>query len=443
MRNNGDLRLCTHAQHGTDSGLLRTDGGLPYNAGMDDISLSRNSAMLRNVRRAMLAGEWHSACTRCRQESESGMRSRNMVETELWSNSFTEADARRLTMEDGSIDASAVPLRHYGLRFGNKCNLKCRMCGPTESSMWYEDYAAVWDTDTYNDSFGDVTLSRNDRGRLVPDTDRYSWYESDNIWDHLRDNAANIVHVHTVGGEPTLIDEQYRFLLTCIEKGIAGNLTVEYNTNITAIPDKAWELWRHFREVRIGASIDGVGSVNDYIRHPSRWSLIEKNLVRFDTDDTINFVVWINCTVQAYNILYIPDLMEYIMRANLRRIGWYPSNPLVNFHPLYAPKWLSSRVFPEAVKKRITDSLETKTSRLLSLAEELYGDDLKTMQIMKTGIMKHMDTYISFMWREDLSHLMPKFWNYTTKLDGLRGESLAVSLPELFDAIKSHWDVTC
>lgn len=443
MRNNGDLRLCTHAQHGTDTGLLRDDNGTPYNAGKDDISLSRNSAMLRGVRQSMLSGKWHGACNRCKHEQESGMRSRNMAETELWKGHFTEDDARRLTAADGSIDASMVPIRHYGLRFGNKCNLKCRMCGPTESSMWYEDYATVWGTEKYNDSFGVVSLTRNDKGKLVPDTDRYSWYESDKIWDHLRDNAANIVHVHTVGGEPTLIDEQYRFLTTCIERGISGNLIVEYNSNITAIPDRAWDLWRHFKEVRVGASIDGVGAVNDYIRHPSRWSLVEKNLLRIDTDPHINFVAWIAGTVQAYNILYIPELLEYVMRSRLSRIGWDHNAPLVNFHPLYAPKWLSTRVFPADVKRCISDALDAKVKRLAEVSEELYGGDHARIEMVNNGIRRHISAYTKFMWQEDLSHLMPKFWQYTIKLDELRGESFARSLPELHDIISSKWEAPC
>lgn len=443
MRNNGDLRLCAHSQHGSDSGLLRDDDGLPFNAGSSSISAARNSNMLRSVRKSMLAGEWHDACFRCRHENESGMLSRNLMEAELWKDRFTLEDALNMTSEDGSIDTDLVPLMHYGLRFGNKCNLKCRMCGPTESNMWYDDYAAVWGTREYNDSFGRVRLVDSPSGKLVADTDRYSWYESASFWEHMESNSANIAHVHAAGGEPTLIDEQYAFMERCVSSGLAGNLIMEYNSNIMKIPDRAWELWRNFKEVRIGASIDGVGRVNDYIRHPSKWDLIERNLRRLDGDQDINFIVWVAATVQAYNIYYLPEMLEFFMRARFARIGIDIVNPLVNFHPLYGPKWLSCRILPDGAKSAISARFSSRADELVSLAHDLYSDNEHRRDIIIGGIRRHLDTYSRFMWQEDLSHLLPKFWKYTKSMDRIRGESIEDSLPEFAECLASNWREEC
>lgn len=439
MRNNGDLRLCAHSQHGSDQGLLRDEDGVPFNAGSSSIPASRNSDMLKSVRKSMLSGKWHDACYRCKHEHESGMRSRNAMESELWSHRFTEEDARRLTAEDGSVDVAQVPVMHYGLRFGNKCNLKCRMCGPTESNLWYDDYAAVWGTREYDDSFGKVRLVESESGKLIADTNRYSWYESEKFWEYMASSAADIVHVHTAGGEPTLIDEQYSFLERCVSSGISRNLVIEYNSNVTKIPDKSWDLWRNFREVRIGASIDGVGRVNDYIRHPSRWDLIERNLRRLDEDSGINFIVWIASTVQVYNIYYLPEMLEFFMRAKFTRIGMDDINPLINFHPLYGPKWLSCRILPRGTKERISSRFAEKSVELEHLAHELFPGEEHKRDMIISGVKRHLDTYSRFMWQEDLSSLMPKFWKYTKSLDGIRGESMEESLPEFAACLGMDW----
>ena len=434
IRNNGDMRVCNHSQQGRDQGCLRKEDGTAFNAAVDDIDQSRNSMLLREMRQSMLAGEWHPVCTRCQHETESGMLSHNQNETNLWSDVFNIDRATEITAADGSININDVPIMHYGVRFGNKCNIKCRSCGPTESNFWYEDYAAVWNTNVYNESFGQVTLARDDTGRLMPNTKQYEWYESSKFWEHVDKNAANIKHVHTVGGEPTLIDQQYDFLQRCIDLGISHNMIIEYNSNIVKIPPRAWELWPHFKQVRIGASVDGIGDVNDYIRHPSKWHMIEENLDRIDSDQTINFNVWIASTVMIYNIWYIPDMLEWFMRKKFKRIGWTDFSPLVLFHPLYNPKHLSCRALPYKVKLSIAQHFDTRLQQLQALSSELYPDDDARRELISRGVADHLLKWSKFMLHEDQSDALPKFWRYTNKLDEIRNESMSRSLKE-FHAI--------
>ena len=45
-----------------------------------------------------------------------------------------------VTNVDGSIDIPNTPLYETDIRFSNLCNLVCRMCNPTESTMWYKEH---------------------------------------------------------------------------------------------------------------------------------------------------------------------------------------------------------------------------------------------------------------------------------------------------------------
>jgi organic radical activating enzyme len=437
LRNNGDLRLCAHSNQGHDNGLIRKQDGSTYNAGSDDISQSRNSELLKTVRQDMLAGRWNAACKRCQVESDAGLLSRNAMETKMWDEVFGYQDALHTTNADGSIDTETVPLVYYDIRFGNKCNLKCRSCGPTESNFWYEDHTALWNTNKYKESFGTVTLSRDDKGRLEPNTSQYVWYESPDFWKHIDQNSYNIQHVHMVGGEPTLIDQQYEFLQRCIKLGISTNIIIEYNSNVAKLPPKAWELWSEFKEVRIGASVDGIGAVNDYIRHPSKWYMIEENLQRFDTDYSINFCVWVATTVMSYNIWYLPDILDWFIRKRFRRIAWTEWSPLLTLHPLYRPQWLCVQSLPLAIKEKIARHFDMRCIELLELVRQTYPENDHRRDILERGVPQHLSQYKDFMMKADIPNQMEKFWMYTDKLDELRGESIATSLPEFYDLIAS------
>lgn len=435
IRNNGDMRVCSHSQQGHDNGLLRKSDGSTYNATVDAVSDARNSDLLKTIRLDMLAGRWNPACKRCQHENQSGLLSRNKNETKLWQDMFTEDMAKNFTATDGSIDDQTSPIMHYGLRLGNKCNIKCRSCGPTESNFWYEDYVELWHTNRYTESFGQVTLERNEQGKLSPDIDHYRWYESPKFWQYVETNARHIRHVHTVGGEPMLIDQQWEFLKRCIDMGISRDMIIEYNSNVVKIPPIAWELWPHFKQVRIGASVDGIGAVNDYIRYPSQWHMIEENLNRIDACDNINFIVWIASTVMTYNIYHLPDMLEWFMRKKYRKFGYTADSPLIYFHPLYGPKHLNARSLPLDVKKAIAKRFTDCIPHLHDLADSLYDDNHPRRDEIKHGVIKHLERWSNFMMHEDLQELMPKFWRFTDTLDRIRGESIQLSLPELYDLI--------
>lgn len=430
------MRLCAHSNQGADNGLNRKSDGLTVNAAVDDIAAAKNTDFMKSVRLSMLANEWHPACSRCQIESDAGHWSRNQAETDLWSSEFTKDDAIAATALDGTIDLAKVPSLYYDIRFGNKCNIKCRSCNPTESNFWYEDYVALWGWKNYRESFGKVTLVRNEQGKLEPTPNQYEWYESANFWNYVNANSDSISRVHMVGGEPTLIEEQYSFLRKCIDKGISKNITIEYNTNLVKLPPKVWDLWKEFKQVCIGASIDGVGPVNDYIRHPSKWKMIADNLSRIDSHPDINFNIWIAHTVMSYNIWYLPDTLEYILRQKYNRISWLDdNNPLMTAHPLYRPVYFSIQALPPAAKRVISNHLDKRKAELLVLADQIYTDDHIKRNFVKVGINKHLTNWRDFMNKKDIPDQMDMFWQVTNRLDQIRNESMEGSLPELYDVL--------
>lgn len=430
-RSNGDIRLCCHANVSDSAGLLRKPDGTTYNLARDSLYSARNSDLAKEVRRSMLTGEQHPACSRCWDEEASGLRSRRHVEQEQWGG-FTQEMAQALTAPDGSVPADFRPV-YYDLRFGNLCNLACRMCGPADSNSWYDDHVAMTGKEQFKDHSGPVALVKNAKGRYVEPTGMYEWDAKGAFWDEMRANIDSVEFIFMVGGEPLLIEPHYDFLQYCVDQGRAGSITLEFITNVTNIHRRAVELWPHFKQVRIGLSVDGVGAVNDYVRYPSRWTAVERNLRRVD-ELGANCVGTIHASISALNIYYLDEFIRWKITQDFRIINnaRYSGSPIFRPHPVHRPRILNVKTLPREAKVVIADKLAT----VVPWAQDYATNHPHGANLVK-GVRAIVDAYTNLMMAEDWAdqHL-GEFWAETRKLDALRGQSIETSLPELYDLIR-------
>lgn len=413
--------------------------GDAYNAEDANLNEARNNPMMKQARLDMLEGKWPEACTRCKNEEAAGIRSRMQYENERWGTGqkysvFNKETAKSITAADGSIDTTATPTRLYDLRFGNLCNLKCRMCGPTDSSQWYEDQVKLFGTE-YQDTRGIVKLEKDNKGKYKPIDDIYGWYEDSSLWKQLEDNMPNIEHLHMVGGEPLMINQQYELLQKCIDRGEAHHIIIEHNSNITNIPDRAWEIWKHFKEIQIGASIDGVKSVVEYIRHPIKWPIIERNIQALENAEG-NYKLWFAPTIGILNSRHFPDMIIWVLEQNFKRFNMETWKPPVTAHPLHHPKWLNMKILPPEAKKEITQHYENCKPRIRELIASKTDRGKEQKEKLYKRTVALLDQYTKLMNQEDWSDLMPKFWELNSKLDDIRDEKLQDAIPEIYELIK-------
>lgn len=423
VRNNGDLRVCCNANVGFDQGLVRKDDNTIFNLGKDNLNDIRNAQLLKDIRKSMLNDEFHPSCVRCKREEESGMETRMHWERDLWMHILDEQKIRKLTADDGSINVDEIPIAYMDLRFGNLCNLKCRMCGPTDSNQWYDDTVRLYGN-SYRDSDQTIILIKNQKGRYEPNSSIYNWYENPKFWSSMENNIPTIERLYIVGGEPLLIDQHYDFLQKCIDMNHSNRIIVEYNSNITNIPQRAFDIWKHFKNIRIGMSVDAVGPLNDYIRNPSKWKKIQENMFRLDTADG-NFTLWWTATIQVYNMIHLPEMMIWKIKQDFKRINrHYKNKPIISPHPLHNPPFLNVKIFPEESKKWISSYFDDWKNR----AKIAIYDDIPHLSEEKDNNYKWfcniLDHYVNYMNAEDHSHLLEKFWRYTKALDKSRSESL-------------------
>ena len=391
VKANGDIRVCCHADEHKGKGVVYDSHGRAYNAGRNELSESRNADKMRRIRRNMLNGVWSDECGRCKKEEENGLVSRRSWENKTWE--FTIEKAREVTQVDGTIDVNETPVTYWDLRFGNFCNLRCRMCGPQDSSAWYDDWARLGK-------------------EFNADPEDFEWANNEHFWTQLEENIPNMEWVYLAGGEPLLIERHYDFLEKCIAMDCSMYITLEYNTNLTFLPERVTEAWKHFKEVRVGASIDGYGKVFEYQRYPAKWDKIYDNLKLLDNMPD-NIQSHLAFTVTAYNVNHMPDFMMWkLSKSGFKRINSSNIRPILSYHMAHKPEYLNIRVLPEKYKLETTK----KFKQFVGWVNEHYTDPhvIKQANNIADGVCNYMnnESYYDDSWDE--------FNDFNSKLDNIR-----------------------
>ena len=357
IKGNGIYRLCCHSNASENHGILKDKKGQSLHIGKADWNEVINSDTMKSVRRNMLKGQWSLECMRCQKEFNSGMKSRNIHERSILAESIEPENypgylkAKALTKNDGSISLKDFPVSFLDTRFGNLCNLKCVMCSPTDSSAWYKDYDAIWGR-YFRDSGERVPLTRDHKGKVViEESNTFNWGDNKNLWLQFEKHINHFRRIHIVGGEPLLIKSYYKFLEKCVKNDVAKRLVIELNSNITHIPKQAYQLWKQFKKVHIGISLDGFGQINDFIRYPSKWKQMEKNIQQLN-DTEKNIICHITTSISVLNILHLPEFIKYIMKKNYVKVG-NSHAPLISAHPVYRPGFLNINILEESLKEKI------------------------------------------------------------------------------------------
>jgi organic radical activating enzyme len=375
------LHLATHP-HGGVSLCCRvdyTDGiGMSFNQIQENrnflnlnsnkISETINSDSFKKARIEMLGGRWPQACLGCKKEESSGLKSKRQRENEYFD--FDLKKAALLTDASGEIKPS---FEYLELRLGNLCNLKCRTCNPYSSSKWTQDYQ--------------VLESKLDFVRKYDQNAQFNWAEDENFWNEAYQSSKSLKLLFINGGEPTLIKQHWAYLEKLIAAGLAKNIEIKYNINMTYLPTKAQEIWKSFKSVFIGASVDDLRERNSYIRHGASWNLIEENLLKIKS---WSIPIAIEQTVSAMNVFYVDEMEAYTKQIG---IGYG-----LNF--VYDPDFLAAEVLPSKTKQIVLEKLKSS-----NYSERWY-------QHIEAALKNQPD-----------ANLWAQFLKYTEELDQMRSEN--------------------
>jgi len=414
-RPNGDVRVCCTANASgagdedmKEAGLVKENGQV-MNLRDSSIAEVWNSNYMKSVRLQMLDNQVPASCTKCFTEEANGIVSKRQWETVVWQDRIDINEIVAKTKVDGALP---VEIPYFDLRLGNLCQLKCIMCSPHDSSSWVKEWKLQYPKYT-------VKELKQDQG-WDSEFD-YTWYQKGSFLDTMKEQSHNIRELYFAGGEPLLIPEHYKILEFMISSGSAKECVLRYNSNGLELPEKLFELWNHFKEIKFNFSIDAVGDKNHYIRYPSEWNTVVKNLHILDNTPN-NVTVNIACAVQALNVLYIPELVKWKQDQKFKKINLPPYGAgLVGTHLVYLPSYLNVRVLP----KNLKDLAAT-------LINEFCDSQKGNIEFQNNPYgLKRWQGLIQYMMSEDWSHKLPSLIEYLEVTDAQRNTNFRKTFPEL------------
>lgn len=367
----GNLRVCCNSTPGKNF-ILRNGTKRPYKITDGDMQEFWHSDTMKTIRHELLNDQRPEMCERCFREEDSGVRSARMAWNEKYMFDYEQTETPGLTVQ------------YVDIRLGNLCNLKCRMCNPYASNQWVDEWHLV-----------EQQLNDSEIKRLSS----MDWPNDDAVAVNLLKLANTIDEIYLTGGEPTLALSQYKLFDKLIELGLAKNITLKYNTNCTNLPKKLVDYWQHFKKIKINASIDAYGDLNRYIRYPTGWALVEKNLATFvDMSKQGKIDLQVHCTVQIYNVLQLDKLFNYLTDLSITDI---------HLNILDHPDYLNVRVLPKNLKELAIERLQPYLH------------------------IKRVTSVIDYMMAENWNSKWDAFIKYTATLDASRDESISALVPEL------------
>ena len=112
------------------------------------------------------------------------------------------------------------------------------------------------------------------------------WHMQDQVlFDEILQRADTLQELYFTGGEPLINKKFHAILAYLVDRGLAGRITLQLNSNITKVTDDLVEQLQHFQHVSFTLSIDGFGEVYEYIRYPAKWSIVAENAQVEDAEE--------------------------------------------------------------------------------------------------------------------------------------------------------------
>ncbi len=373
----------------------------PYNKPIDNVKDSSikeiwNNEEYKNLRKKMLNGESNENCNQCYEREASKGMSLRQTSNLRWEHLFESLVVP--TMSDGEL--KEFKMAYLDIRFSNICNFKCRGCSPELSSAWKSDYDQMYDV-------------KSEKSGII------SIFPNEKLWTELESFLPTVEAAYFAGGEPLIMDEHYFILESLIRIG-KTDIPLSYNSNLSNLKFKnkfVTDYWKYFKHVEVGVSIDDFGMRGEYFRHGMNWEKTLKNIEQIKKECP-HVIFSVNCTVSLFNVSYLPELHEELLKNNVITLGNMFANILVD--PIEYRVQLLPKEYKEKIIKKLRDYVsiveqKNKTSNLFAFVRFLAA----------------FNSVINLLESSDETENNEKFINRNKKLDEIRNEKFEEIYPEL------------
>jgi hypothetical protein len=425
----------------------------------DSLSEAFSSKFFQELRAEMLAGRRHPSCQPCWRTDDLQQESKRAHENK----NFRKWVKR---VFKGKPPQQALDL---SMNLGNLCNLKCRICGPTSSSRWAQEYLDLFQEDH-------VPKENSFIAALPPEEARSlitNWPIRDpKFTKDMFQWLPKVERLEFLGGEPFLNQKQFEIVRESARSKSAKCQLLTFVTNGSIFPDEAERKnWNAFKHVKVGISADGTEKQFEYQRYGAKWDEVTANFERFRAVkevDNVNIML----SVSIFNIFYLPEIYSYWLSKKVvnsfvgKTLGfsnsfgfkrlysyWLRMNDVGEFGeklPEFSGSFSIMRIyyFFYVRIRFIIDkcSIRNRSRIFTSFVFNPHRFDIRVLpKPLKESIAKkftnslggfpkntrdQLTLVIDQMQQEDLSHLWPKTLESIWFHDKHRAQSFAATFPE-------------
>lgn len=391
----GTVRLCCVSDE-----FMHKEDGTKLNLGYDELPDIINSTDLKRIRKDMIEGKPIQGCQKCYNTEKYGGKS--------YRNWYNEGYTKQIPIlkkiipsivNDGAINHS---VEYFDIRFGNMCNLACRSCYPEASSQFNKEVIKLFPISDIGNYHNISTKNLNE------------WYTTEVFEKNIDSQLENIQTYYMNGGEPTIIQNNLVILQKMIDAGVSKNISIIFNSNMTNNRKEFYDLLPHFKQIRFMCSIDGYGSMQEYLRYPSKWSQIDSTLTKLVTMGLTNLLVRPTPVIYKPNLEYITDLFDYFDSISTKYKVDINISPII----LMEPDYLDFYYLPLDYKQRCWGKIET-----------WMKNDTKQRDATFYGVM----TAVKNRCLEDVEYKenLARFFRFNDILDSNRNQKLIEVNPTL------------
>lgn len=342
-----------------------------------------SSDYMKSLRQSFRNGEKPEGCETCIVDERNGHRSKRQIYTR----NLNDTDQPLV-----NFDKEPDNPTEYQMIISNACNLKCRSCTPSHSNLWQAEHKQIYGNTNYDMPH----RQSGDRDGL--------------LWKNRKQWIDTVTQLEIVGGEPFYIQQWNDIWNELVDSGRSREIEISMSSNAAIFAgDQIKFLNDNFKRVGLGLSIDGMGSMYNYLRHPANWNDVEKNILEYSklkaNGMLDNTDISISHTIGWLNAWYIPEFTTWINENTHQFQIWY--------NLIHSPAHMAMWAIPGIVKDMIDYKLRSSN----------FGTD--NLAIVN-GLINHMNSAIPS--DSDLVKLYKKFSLH----DSFRGENILEIIPVEF-----------
>lgn len=314
----------------------------------------------KEIRAAVLRGEWTDNCRVCKELEDSGIRSYRATYT---------SDEEQLKIKN---DPNYYAPTMLDIRWNDTCQLACNYCGPRFSSAW-------------------ARLQNVDLG-----IDRFHYGDT---LEWLKQNRDKINVVTLLGGEPLLIKDNLPLLEIIENKNVDMHITTNLSMDIEK--SKIFQALHEFNNITWQVSFENVGERFEYVRYGAAWDQFHKNILLLkEYRKERNWKIDARCNYNIYSAFDLDNFYDYLTEHELG----------VRWGKLQYPEELDVFTHNKSVKNLAVIEIEN----VLSKYDNYRNDpkyELQFLADLKESLktFEYSGRYLDFVnWTKDLEKLQSK-----------------------------------